>query len=92
MRFFIRVLLLISWSRVRVKRRLSSSASAGTRMPVSRPAANCTAIFMESRLSVFTRSREETSIDAAWTTRLRIPLAQRTRCSTKPENPASYAE
>src|SRR5215468_11290985 len=50
------------------------------------------ASFLASRRSVLTLSLAATATDAGCTTMFVIPAWVRARCSTKPENPASYAE
>src|SRR6516164_606429 len=56
------------------------------------PSANSRASFLASRRSVLTVSLAATATEAGLTTMLVIPAVVRTRCNTKPENPASYAE
>src|SRR6516165_7169542 len=61
-------------------------------MPRQRPSARSRASFLASRRSVLTFSLAATATEAGLTTMLVIPAVVRTRCNTKPENPASYAE
>src|SRR5215467_4666475 len=49
------------------------------------------ASFFASRRSVLTLSLAATATDAGFTTMVVLPAWVRGRCSTKPENPASYA-
>src|SRR5678815_1889377 len=61
-------------------------------MPRKRPSARSMASFLASRRSGLTLSLAATAMDAGLTTMLVIPVLVRARCSTKAENPASYAE